>query len=209
MTLPATIKENSQPYQGVDGQTAMDIIKNTVIDGIRNQPRSLQKMIGPSEFPSGDPKMQFIITLDTQEVLDQDDDGKRTVYIKAWGTQREALGKAIADAGYTKPSEVLLPGAGFTATFVGMRRNTTSSGQSFDEKVYTYKITPAQNIAMDQAVQTQQPTPQAQPTQQAQPAVDPGDMVMTMLKAGVSNADIQKAVPSFTDAMINAIRTTL
>jgi hypothetical protein len=69
----------------------------------------------PEFWDDGNPKQQIVITLQTAERNpgDADDDGIRTVYIKAWGEQKKALQAASREA---KGSPAV--GDTFTATYV-------------------------------------------------------------------------------------------
>lgn len=58
---------------------------------------------GPLKFwPSGDPVMQVVLTLDTGLSESAGDDGLRKVYLSS-RKQLEALGKAVAAAGVSEP----------------------------------------------------------------------------------------------------------
>lgn len=144
----------------------------------------------PATFPSGDPKMQTILTIQTEYQDDADDDGTRSVYIKMWGTQKRALADAIKRAGATKASEIIQKGNYFKATYLGEERKQGKGG-AYMEKQYQYELRKA-NFDVDQALAAnatqrqagnpwndtrpaqqqpvQQPVQQAyQPTQPAQP----------------------------------------
>lgn len=137
-----------------------DTITGTIIDATLQQTRDY--LTGdPETWDDGNPKQQVAVKVQTDIREDQDDDGVRGVYIKTWGAQRDALQEAIKTAGASKASDVLNPGAGFTASFVGSRPSQKGS----DEKLYAYRITPAPAAALDGAL----PAPQAAPAAQAVP----------------------------------------
>ncbi|WP_104087950.1 hypothetical protein [Arthrobacter sp. GMC3] len=48
--IRAIFKSNTASYEGINPRTALDIIRSVVENAILNQPRSLQKRIGPSEI---------------------------------------------------------------------------------------------------------------------------------------------------------------
>jgi hypothetical protein len=115
----------------------------------------------PKTWDDGRPQMQIVVRIQTEQRVDADDDGVRGVYIKTWGPWKEALMAAIKGIGKSKPSEALVPGYGFTATFSG----TKPSSQGSDTKLYTYRIEPRASQALDdpwapvQAAAPAQPAP--------------------------------------------------
>lgn len=93
----------------------------------------------PATFPSGDPKMQFIINLATgQSDNGADDDGVRAVYISNWGKRKLALQEAIRAAGATKGSEVLREGVVFEAEYLGEQRAEGGPSGSYSFKAFRY-----------------------------------------------------------------------
>lgn len=90
----------------------------------------------PEFWDNGDPKMQIVVSVQTDLREDADDDGARSIYIKVWGRDKVALLNAIRAAGYTKASEALAPGNRFTAAFVGTEPSTRGN----DAKLYSYQI---------------------------------------------------------------------
>lgn len=131
----------------------------------------------PAYFPSGDPKMQFVIVIQTDQRDDEDDDGRRTIYIPAWGSKKQALVDAMRAEGMRKASEAFATGNIFTATFVEeLQKQNPQTRARYREKVYTYRIQRGSLAAADRdvdpwATTTQAPAPQA--TQPAQPAPAP------------------------------------
>ena len=135
----------------------------------------------PAYFPSGDPKMQFVIVIQTDQRDDEDDDGRRTIYIPAWGSKKQALVDAMRAEGMRKASEAFATGNIFTATFVEeLQKQNPQTRARYREKVYTYRIQRGSLATADRdvdpwATTTQQapaaPAPQA--TQPAQPAPAP------------------------------------
>lgn len=95
----------------------------------------------PATFPSGDPKMQFIIRIQTTQSVDDDDDGIRGIYIPAWGKRKAALTKAIRACGAKRGSDVLIPGTGFSATYNGEKRADGGPSGSYSYKSYSYEFT--------------------------------------------------------------------
>lgn len=104
----------------------------------------------PKTWDDGRPQMQVVVTLDTTErdPANPDDNGQRRVFIKTWGVWRDALNAAIKTAGGSKASDVLTPGARFTATFTETRPSSKGSPM----KVYAYQIVPAAQAGLDAAV---------------------------------------------------------
>lgn len=120
----------------------------------------------PATFPSGDPKMQFIISIQTDQRQDDDDDGARSLYIPNWGKRKLALVDAIRVSGASKGSEVLVPGVVFEATYNGEKRAQGGPSGTYSYKDYTYAFdsSAAANSAADAL------TIAAAPQQQATPA---------------------------------------
>lgn len=130
----------------------------------------------PAFFPSGDPKMQFVIVIQTDQRDDEDDDGRRTIYIPAWGSKKQALVDAMRAEGMRKASEAFAAGNIFTATFVEeLQKQNPQTRARYREKVYTYRIQRGSLAAADRDVDpwatTQAPAPQATtPAPQPAPA---------------------------------------
>lgn len=130
----------------------------------------------PAFFPSGDPKMQFVIVIQTDQRDDEDDDGRRTLYIPAWGSKKQALVDAMRAEGMRKASEAFATGNIFTATFVEeLQKQNPQTRARYREKVYTYRIQRGSLAAADRDVDpwatTTQPAPQAtQPAPAPAPA---------------------------------------
>lgn len=133
----------------------------------------------PAYFPSGDPKMQFVIVIQTDQRDDEDDDGRRTIYIPAWGSKKQALVDAMRAEGMRKASEAFATGNIFTATFVEeLQKQNPQTRARYREKVYTYRIQRGSLAAADRdvdpwATTTQAAPAPAQPAPQAAPAPAP------------------------------------
>lgn len=165
------------------GTSISGIIENVTANQIRDF-----KSRQPKFFDDGQPQMQVLVTINTgvTDPMVEDDDGRRTVYIKGFGLQRHAWLQALHNAGLRKAAEVR-PGDRFTATFTGF--GEAKPGMNAP-KLFEYVIehqSPA-DLAMNQPQQPgmqlaqpaypqQQYAPQ-QPTQTPnqwyqQPPVDP------------------------------------
>ena len=136
----------------------------------------------PDFFQDGSPKLQVIVTIDTglTDPSVEDDDGRRSIYIKGYGIQRRAWLQAIRNAGLRKASEIK-PGDRFTAKFVGY--DPQSKNPNNPAKMYEYVIehqSPV-DLAMNnpmasqpqQAQQTVQAFRQAPAMQQPQQPMQP------------------------------------
>lgn len=139
------------------GTSISGIIENVTANQIRDF-----KSRQPKFFDDGQPQMQVLVTINTgvTDPMVEDDDGRRTVYIKGFGLQRHAWLQALHNAGLRKAAEVR-PGDRFTATFTGF--GETKPGMNAP-KLFEYVIehqSPA-DLAMNQ--------PQQPGMQQAQPA---------------------------------------
>jgi hypothetical protein len=97
------------------GTSISGIIENVTANQIRDF-----KSRQPKFFDDGQPQMQVLVTINTgvTDPMVEDDDGRRTVYIKGFGLQCRAWLQALHNAGLRKAAEVR-PGDRFTATFTG------------------------------------------------------------------------------------------
>lgn len=139
------------------GTSISGIIENVTANQIRDF-----KSRQPKFFDDGQPQMQVLVTINTgvTDPMVEDDDGRRTVYIKGFGLQRLAWLQALHNAGLRKAAEVR-PGDRFTATFTGF--GEAKPGMNAP-KLFEYVIehqSPA-DLAMNQPQQPRMQ--QAQPT---------------------------------------------
>lgn len=154
----------------------------------------------PETWDNGDPKMQAVITIKTDQTVDEHDDGNRSIYIKTWGLDKNALIQAVRDAGFTDVNSALATGNIFTATFTG----TQPSKYGSDQKIYSYQIQRAPKM---DALQTPTPTTGAAPTTAPTPAASEGGTdIPALIKAGLTDqqiAEISNADPQII-AMVRA-----
>lgn len=161
----------------------------------------------PATFPSGDPKMQYVIKLHVPALAVDGDDGARALYIKAWGVQRDWLLQAIEATGlkdaHGKPDarQALAVGGEFTATFVREEQVQGKTGR-YTQNVYQYQITPAAVASLNQATapaaapapayQAPAPAPAAPAAAPAAPAAaaNPVELARQLHAAGVPIAQI-------------------
>src|SRR5690625_4548963 len=174
----------------------------------------------PKTWDDGRPQMNVVITLQTDQRDPDvaDDDGQRRVFIKTWGVWRDALNAAIKAAGGSKASDVLTPGARFTATFTETRPSSMGSPM----KVYAYKIEPAAQAGLDAAVTPppaggqagdpwatqQQATPPAAQAQQPAAGPDPvaqAEQAKKLISIGLTDDQIAAAT-GLDPTVIQAIR---
>lgn len=142
------------------GTSISGIIENVTANQIRDF-----KSRQPKFFDDGQPQMQVLVTINTgvTDPMVEDDDGRRTVYIKGFGLQRHAWIQALHNAGLRKAAEVR-PGDRFTATFTGF--GEAKPGMNAP-KLFEYVIehqSPA-DLAMGQPQQPAQQPFQQQPQQ--------------------------------------------
>lgn len=112
-------------------------VTGQVIDATIRQ-RTEYKTGTPKFWDDGKPQNQVVVRIQTDQRDDGDDDGIRGVYIKTWGADKDALWEAIRQAGGAKASDVLKPGAIFTATFVRKDGDDDTA-----QKFYAYSINPS------------------------------------------------------------------
>lgn len=168
----------------------------------------------PEFFPSGDPKKQVILTLQTSLREDADDDGKRSVYIPLWGGKKAALADAMRAAGMKEASTALALGNTFTARFVGEERKHGKDG-SYTEKIYEYAIQAASTAALNEAMAPAAPVAPAAPAPAPQPAAPapaaqaPQQVdVPALIRAGLDDQSIASAA-GLDVAVVAQIRTSL
>lgn len=142
------------------GTRVTGIIENVTA----NQVRDFQTK-QPAFWNDGSPRLQVLVTIDTG-IIDpnvEDDDGRRTVYIKGWGVQRRAWLQALHNAGLKKAGEVK-PGDRFTATFTGYgpQGNLPQPPKLFE---YVIEHQSPADLAMGQPQQPAQQPFQQQPQQ--------------------------------------------
>lgn len=147
----------------------------------------------PQFWESGEPKQQVVITIQTDNMDDRDDDGKRGVYVKMWGDHKRALLDAMRAMGASKLSQALHPGNILTAVFE--REEPNRNPRLNATKIYKYRIEKGAHPALDKLAPT---TPTVAPTAPAtaptvgvvpntpQPApASPADTAKALLQAGI------------------------
>lgn len=142
---------NSQPGDSVTG--VIEKIETTQVNDFQTKQ--------PAYWNDGRPKEQIHVIIQTQlrDPSVDDDDGRRSLWIKGWGIQLKAFRDACRQAGVKIPK----PGDTITERFVGL-------GQRGDApqppKVFEFHIEPASSVNnLVNGSQPQQPG-----MQQAQPA---------------------------------------
>lgn len=102
----SAFNKDSQPGTSVTGTLASDPDVRQATDFQTKQPAYFLK--------SGKPKFEVVFDLQTNQRDDQDDDGRRSVWVHWWGVQRDALTEAFKQFG-RKPHK----GDTMTVTFDG------------------------------------------------------------------------------------------
>lgn len=182
---------DSQPGDSVTG--VIEKIETTQVNDFQTKQ--------PAFWNDGRPKEQIHVIIQTQlrDPSVDDDDGRRSLWIKGWGIQLKAFREACRQAGVKIPK----PGDTVTERFVGL-------GQRGDApqppKVFEFHIEPASSV--NSLVNGSQPQQPVQPgfQQPQQPQADP--MKVNQLKAmGKSPQEIAallgvpvEAVTAITDA---------
>lgn len=113
-----------------DGSQIGDKVELPIISGEAQQARDFDTK-APATWPDGRPKMQLTLRL-------KNGDEVGMFYINTWGKQGERLKEAIAAAGKTKLSEVIVPGATFRSEHLGMKQAKGASGASYTYRDQTY-----------------------------------------------------------------------
>lgn len=134
-------------------------------------------------WDDGTPKMQVVLTLDTDYRGDsEDDDGTRQISINLWLGQKKALLDACKKAGVKEP-EV---GQTFTATHV------SGIGNAKAPRVFEYVLGKATGIAAQ--LETAAPAVTPVPDSVLEPAAaNPAETAKTLLAAGMDVAQVAAA----------------
>lgn len=148
---------NSQPGDTVTG--VIEKIETTQVNDFQTKQ--------PAFWNDGRPKEQIHVIIQTQlrDPSVEDDDGRRSLWVKGWGIQLKAFRDACRQAGVKIPK----PGDTITERFVGL-------GQRGDApqppKVFEFHIEPASSVnSLVNGSQPQQPVQQGSqrpPVQQSQ-----------------------------------------
>lgn len=148
---------NSQPGDSVTG--VIEKIETTQVNDFQTKQ--------PAFWNDGRPKEQIHVIIQTQlrDPSVEDDDGRRSLWVKGWGIQLKAFRDACRQAGVKIPK----PGDTITERFVGL-------GQRGDApqppKVFEFHIEPASSVnSLVNGSQPQQPVQQGSqqpPVQQSQ-----------------------------------------
>ncbi|MDF7641743.1 hypothetical protein PT279_09120 [Bifidobacterium sp. ESL0784] len=159
---------DSQPGSTVTG--TLELIETQQVRDFNTQQ--------PAFWNDGKPQQEIHMVIQTTLRDDEDDDGRRSLYVKGWGGQLKAFREAMRNAGIKKAPK---PGDTITETYVGA--DPQSKNPAMPAKLYSFVIQPANspdtllNPQQNQPTQNQQTgyTPQQQgqfqqPTMQ-QPAL--------------------------------------
>lgn len=141
-----------------------DTVEGTIAEAPEVRQQTDMKDGSPQYWPSGDPKMQLVVTLQTTLRDEPDDNGQRRIYIKG-----KSLTDGTREAVKATGAKGLEVGGTLTVTYTG---DGEATQRGFNPpKLYsvTYKR-PDTTAATGQFLGVQQPTPGAQQLQQAAPA---------------------------------------
>ncbi len=148
---------NSQP-----GDTVTGVIEKIEITQV-NDFQTKQ----PAFWNDGRPKEQIHVIIQTQlrDPSVEDDDGRRSLWVKGWGIQLKAFREACMQAGVKTPK----PGDTITETYIGLGERGNAPQPP---KVFSFRIEPANGVNnLLNGGQPQQPVQQGSqqpPVQQSQ-----------------------------------------
>lgn len=122
----------------------------------------------PEVWDDGRPKMQIRVTVETdlRDPEDEHDDGKRGIYVKAWGDNFKALKAAIRAAG----DDDVRPGGTFSATYYA---DGPKPKKGFAPKLFSYTYTKPSGAAALLKTPEAAPAPAAAPVAAPAPAPAP------------------------------------
>ena len=122
---------NSQPGDSVTG--VIEKIETTQVNDFQTKQ--------PAFWNDGRPKEQIHVIIQTQlrDPSVEDDDGRRSLWVKGWGIQLKAFREACRQAGVKIPK----PGDTITERFVGLGQRGDAPPQP---KVFEFHIEPASSV---------------------------------------------------------------
>jgi hypothetical protein len=171
----------------------------------------------PEKWDNGDPKLQLVITLATDErdPHDPDDDGVRKLYVGgSKKPESHSMHAAVAAAVVTSGAKGLEVGGTLTVTYTGDGVSKTPGFNPPKQYSATYVPAAAGFLAADQ----QTPAPAATaapatPAPAAAPAVAPAGPLAehiatakTLIASGLDDATVLAAAPSLNESIIAALR---
>ena len=148
---------NSQPGDTVTG--VIEKIETTQVNDFQTKQ--------PAFWNDGRPKEQIHVIIQTQlrDPSVEDDDGRRSLWVKGWGIQLKAFREACMQAGVKTPK----PGDTITETYIGLGERGNAPQPP---KVFSFRIEPANGVNNllngDQPQQPVQQAPQQPVMQQPQ-----------------------------------------
>lgn len=137
---------NSQPGDTVTG--VIEKIETTQVNDFQTKQ--------PAFWNDGRPKEQIHVIIQTQlrDPSVDDDDGRRSLWVKGWGIQLKAFREACMQAGVKTPKL----GDTITETYIGLGER----GNAPQPKVFSFRIEPASSVnSLVNGSQPQQPVQQA------------------------------------------------
>lgn len=165
----------------------------------------------PDYWPNGDPKMQIVVELDTDErdPNESNDDGARTLYVSS-GVMKRAIADAMLKAG----ADDIEVGGILTVTYTGNdpQSKNPANPKKLYEAAYQKPVPPLAQAAPQQApaAATQQAAPapqavQAQPGWASQVTPEVADKITQMQSIGLDSAAIAAALGIPQEAVINEL----
>lgn len=122
---------NSQPGDTVTG--VIEKIETTQVNDFQTKQ--------PAFWNDGRPKEQIHVIIQTQlrDPSVEDDDGRRSLWVKGWGIQLKAFREACMQAGVKTPK----PGDTITETYIGLGERGNAPQPP---KVFSFRIEPANGV---------------------------------------------------------------
>lgn len=174
-----------------------DNIGDSITGVIAEAPEVRQQTdIGTGEpvfWPSGDPKMQLIVTLQTAVRDDSDDDGKRRIYVKG-----KSLTEAVREAVKKTGARGLEVGGSLTVTYTG---DGQASQRGFNPpKLYTANYSRPDTTAQSGDFLGVQPAAAPPPAPAAAaPAVAPQPTPEQVAAVKAAGIDPKTVFPNYTE----------
>lgn len=141
----------------------------------------------PEFWDDGQPKMQAVVSIQTDLHEDDTDDGVRAIYVKMWGDQKKAFRLAAQQAGGAPA-----PGDHFTATYYA---DGEKPQRGFAPKLFRYEIKKGSSLDAALGVTTQN-APSSQPSGFA--SSDQDAQIAVLISKGLTDEQIASVMDGVT-----------
>lgn len=187
----ADLLKSSGTYIKWDDRGQGNTITGSIVSIADRQSRKFQSD-ELDHWDDGSPKMQWIITIATDERHDDnpDDDGTRVIVVNQWSAQKKAMAAAMRDFGQEPEAGDL-----FSATWV------SGVGKAGDPRLFEYSFKKATPASMKKLQADDKPAAKSDNSNKA-------DLAKTLLESGMDAADVAEET-GLSMKVINALAAQL